>query len=117
MKILRCPLNGPRNISEFVWGGEMKPMPDPATASDAEWTEYLFLEENIAGEITEWWLHAPTNYWFVARRNTITDEIIETMTYDQFLASHKKDAAVPVGDAEAAAKPVTGGTQTGASSA
>jgi sarcosine oxidase subunit beta len=24
-----CPLNGPRNISEFTYGGEFKPMPDP----------------------------------------------------------------------------------------
>ena len=24
MKILNCPLNGPRNISEFVWGGEVR---------------------------------------------------------------------------------------------
>ena len=114
MKILNCPLNGPRNISEFVWGGEMKLMPDPATATDAQWTEYLFLEDNIAGEITEWWLHAPTNYWFVARRNTLTDEIIETMTYDTYLARQKASAA---GEAEPAAKPATGGTETGAPSA
>ena len=33
MKILTCPINGPRNISEFVWGGELKSMPDPATRS------------------------------------------------------------------------------------
>lgn len=117
MKILKCPLNGPRNISEFVWGGEMKPMPDPATANDAEWTEYLFLEENLAGEITEWWLHAPTNYWFIARRNTITDEIIETMTYDAYLARLQaaSGSAAP-GEAEPAAKSVTGGADTGATS-
>jgi sarcosine oxidase subunit delta len=115
MKILKCPLNGPRNISEFVWGGDLKPMPDPATATDAQWTEYLFLEDNLAGEITEWWLHAPTNYWFVARRNTITDEIIETMTYDAYLA--RQSNAPMSGDAEPAAKSVTGGSETGASSA
>ena len=92
MKILTCPLNGPRNISEFVWGGEVKAMPDPATAGIAEWTDYLFLEDNLAGEIVEWWLHAPTNYWFIARRNTITDEILETMTYDAFLERQKQTA-------------------------
>lgn len=27
MKIMICPLNGPRNISEFTYGGEFKPMP------------------------------------------------------------------------------------------
>ena len=84
MKILKCPLNGPRNISEFVWGGEVKPMPNPTTATDAEWTSYLFIEDNTAGEIHEWWLHAPTNYWFIARRNNIWDEVLETMTADTY---------------------------------
>jgi sarcosine oxidase, subunit delta len=86
MKIMTCPLNGPRNISEFVWGGDVKPAPDPATCSDGEWAEYLFLEDNIAGEVAEWWLHAPSNYWFVARRNTLTDEILETMPADRYFA-------------------------------
>jgi sarcosine oxidase subunit delta len=86
MKIMNCPLNGPRNISEFVWGGEVKHMPDPSTAPDREWTTYLFLEENVAGEIYEWWLHGPTNYWFIARRNTVTDEILETMTVESYFS-------------------------------
>lgn len=86
MKIMTCPLNGPRNISEFVWAGDVKALPDPATATDAEWTEYLFLENNLAGEVYEWWLHAPSNTWFIAHRNTVTDEIIETMIYDAYLA-------------------------------
>lgn len=86
MKIMTCPVNGPRNISEFVWGGEVKPMPDPATCSDREWTTYLFIEDNTAGIVHEWWVHAPTNTWFIARRNTITDEILETMTVDTFFA-------------------------------
>jgi len=86
MKIMTCPLNGPRNISEFVSAGEVRPMPDPDKATDREWTDYLFLEDNVAGEIFEWWLHAPTNFWFIARRNTITDDILETMTYDAYLA-------------------------------
>jgi sarcosine oxidase, subunit delta len=84
MKILTCPLNGPRNISEFVWGGEVKAMPDPATCSDKAWTDFLFLEDNTAGEIFEWWLHGPTNFWFIARRNTLTDTILETMTVDAY---------------------------------
>jgi sarcosine oxidase subunit delta len=93
MKILNCPLSGPRNISEFVWGGEVKIMPDPDRATDAEWTEYLFLENNIAGEIHEWWLHGPTNYWFIARRNTLTDEVLETMTVDTYFSRQKGEAA------------------------
>lgn len=93
MKILTCPVNGPRNITEFVWGGEIKPAPNPATCSDAEWTDYLFLEPNTAGVIAEWWLHAPTNTWFIARRNTLTDEVLETMTPDTFFAREGKPLA------------------------
>jgi sarcosine oxidase subunit delta len=88
VKILNCPLNGPRNISEFVWGGEVRCAPDAAASSDGEWTEHLFLENNIAGEIHEWWLHAPTNYWFIARRHTVSDLVLETMTVDDYFARH-----------------------------
>lgn len=78
MKILDCPLNGPRNISEFVCGGEVKAMPDPNGCSDAEWGAYVFLEDNTAGLVREWWCHVPTSFWFIAERNTLTDEIVRT---------------------------------------
>jgi sarcosine oxidase subunit delta len=86
MKIMNCPLNGPRNISEFVLAGDVKTMPDPASCTDAAWADFLFLEDNVAGEVVEWWLHAPSNYWFIARRNTITDEILETLPADAYFA-------------------------------
>lgn len=78
MKIMNCPLNGPRNVLEFVWGGEVKTMPDPVRCSDREWAEYTFLENNTAGVVREWWCHVPSSYWFIAERNTVTDEIIRT---------------------------------------
>ena len=31
-----------------------------ASCDDAAWTDYLFIEDNIAGEVDEWWLHVPT---------------------------------------------------------
>lgn len=75
---MTCPLNGPRNISEFVWGGEVKAMPDPNACSPREWGEFVFIENNTAGVIREWWCHVPTSFWFIAERNTVTDEIIRT---------------------------------------
>ena len=84
MKIMNCPLNGPRNISEFVCGGEVRAMPDPATCSDATWADYLFMENNSAGVVDEWWCHVPTTYWFIARRDTRSEEIVETMTIAEF---------------------------------
>lgn len=78
MKIINCPLNGPRNASEFIWGGEVKDMPDPDGADAAVWADYVFLQENEAGVVREWWCHVPTAFWFIAERDTRTDEILRT---------------------------------------
>ncbi len=78
MKILHCPLNGPRNISEFVCGGPVKAMPDPRTGSDRDWAEYLFIEDNLPGLVREWWMHVPSAYWFIAERDTRSDTVVKT---------------------------------------
>lgn len=77
MKILHCPLNGPRNISEFICLGEVKPLP-AAASNSAGWAEFVFVEKNSAGMVQEWWLHVPTNYLFVVERDTRTDTITAT---------------------------------------
>ena len=53
-------------------------MPDPPKCSDRDWADYVFIENNKAGVVREWWCHVPTSYWFIAERNTVTDEIIRT---------------------------------------
>lgn len=78
MKVINCPLNGPRNVSEFVYGGEVKQMPDPASCSDREWAEYVFYHYNGTGVAREWWLHAPSGYWFIVERHRVSGEIIRT---------------------------------------
>ena len=78
MKLMTCPLNGERNISEFVYGGNVADMPYPTVCSDREWAAYLFIEENVKGLVKEWWMHAASSYWFIAERNTETNEIIKT---------------------------------------
>lgn len=77
MKILNCPLNGPRNITEFVYGGEVKSMPEVG-CSDKEWAEYVFYNDNTIRIIQEWWFHSPSGYWFIAERHTASDEILKT---------------------------------------
>jgi sarcosine oxidase subunit delta len=78
MKLLTCPLNGPRNISEFTYGGEYHPMPDPNTADSRAWAEHVFFHDNAAGIVTEWWCHTDSSFWFLAERNTISDEVVRT---------------------------------------
>lgn len=81
MKLMTCPLNGPRNIAEFVCHGPVKSRPPP-DATTADWADYVFIEDNPAGRVVEWWLHVPTAYWFVAERDTLTGAIHRTMTVD-----------------------------------
>jgi sarcosine oxidase subunit delta len=83
LKILTCPLNGPRNIQEFVYGGEVKPLPDETTATAEEWSDYVFLENNLAGVVREWWMHVPTGYWFIAERDTEKDAVLRTYPADR----------------------------------
>ena len=78
MKLMPCPLNGLRNISEFVCGGEVTEMPSAVTSSDVSWADYVFMENNAAEVVREWWLHVTSGYWFIAERHTATDEIVRT---------------------------------------
>ena len=82
MKIMNCPLNGPRNISEFVWGGEVKPMPDDSKLNDREWADYVFCRSGEPGVKKEWWYHIASGTWFIAERDTLTDEIGQTYLFD-----------------------------------
>ena len=95
MKIMNCPLNGPRNVSEFVWGGEVKPMPDDSKLTDRQSAEHVFLENNTAGVVREWWCHVPTSYWFIAERNTVTDEIVKTYPASEVFKSRVDFGAKP----------------------
>lgn len=97
MKIMNCPLNGPRNISEFIWGGEVRPMPDPAGLGDREFAEWLFLENNEAGVVREWWCHGPTSFWFIAERNTVTDEIVRTYAASELFKNRVEFTAKSAG--------------------
>jgi sarcosine oxidase subunit delta len=83
MKLMPCPINGLRPVSEFAYAGEIRPMPDPDTCSDAEWADYVFNRNGAAGLKKEWWLHLASGIWFVAERNTTTDEILRTYLYGE----------------------------------
>ena len=78
MKLLNCPINGPRAISEFAYGGEVREMPNPATTSDEAWADYVFNRNGAPGVKCEWWCHTPSNTWFVAERDTVRDQVLRT---------------------------------------
>jgi sarcosine oxidase subunit delta len=81
VKILNCPINGPRPLQEFQYGGEVRAMPDPASASDTEWTDYLFNRRGEPGIVLEWWYHLASGTWFVAERDLVNDVFLRTYLY------------------------------------
>lgn len=95
MKIMPCPLNGPRNIQEFICAGPVEPHPDPNRCTDHEWTEYVWMEENLAGVVREWWCHIATSYWFIAERDTVADEILATYPADRVFSERVDFAPLP----------------------
>ena len=81
MKLMTCPINGRRAISEFAYGGEVREMPDPASATDEAWADYVFNRSGVPGVKKEWWCHTPSGVWFIAERDTTTDTILRTYLY------------------------------------
>jgi len=75
MKLIHCPINGPRPVSEFVYGGTVREMPDPDSATDAQWADYVFNRDGAPGIKTEWWYHAPSGTWLIVERDTMRDDI------------------------------------------
>jgi len=83
MKLLSCPINGPRPVSEFACAGEVRPMPDPATCTDAQWADYVFNRSGIPGIKKEWWYHVASGVWFIAERDTVQDEVLRTYLWGE----------------------------------
>ena len=78
MLLIECPWCGPRDETEYQYGGEAHvPYPeDPAQLSDREWAEYLFYRNNPKGLFTERWAHAVgCRRWFNVVRDTASYDI------------------------------------------
>ncbi|MGW3138666.1 sarcosine oxidase subunit delta family protein [Streptomyces sp. NPDC001139] len=79
MLLISCPWCGPRDESEFHYGGQAHvPYPeDPSALTDEEWARYLFFRANPKGPFAERWSHATgCRRWFNAVRDTATNEIL-----------------------------------------
>jgi sarcosine oxidase subunit delta len=95
MLLVPCPFCGPRPEIEFRCGGEAHiRRPDPATATDQEWADYLFYRKNPKGLHLERWHHAHgCGRWFNAARDTVSDA---------FAAAYRMGEPAPVpGEGEA----------------
>jgi len=86
MLLIPCPWCGPRNETEFHYGGQagIAYPDDPHALGDAEWAEYLFVRDNPEGWFTERWAHtAGCRRWFDIQRHTVTYEFRPVPTREQ----------------------------------
>ncbi len=90
MKIIDCPINGPRPLQEFHFGGEVRSMLDAAKSADEQWADYVFNRSGEPGVKREWWYHVPSGTWFIAERNNVTDEFLRTYLYSAGTADDRE---------------------------
>lgn len=78
--LITCPHcldAGPRPVEEFRCSGEVtvRPKSEPTLQ---ELTNYVYFRENVAGVHREWWFHHACESWFLAERDTRTNEVKRT---------------------------------------
>jgi heterotetrameric sarcosine oxidase delta subunit len=76
-----CPFCGSRDSAEFSYLGDASvKRPDTAKSDagiDAAMYDYVYLRENPAGAIREYWYHgAGCHSWLVVERDTSTHHIV-----------------------------------------
>jgi len=79
MLLIECPWCGPRDETEFHYGGEahVQYPADPGALGDAEWAAYVFTRQNPKGRFAERWSHsAGCRRWFNAVRDTVSHEVV-----------------------------------------
>jgi heterotetrameric sarcosine oxidase delta subunit len=79
MLLISCPWCGPREETEFHYGGQAHVAypANPLELDDTTWAEYLFVRDNTKGPYAERWVHsAGCRRWFNVVRDTVTSEIL-----------------------------------------
>ncbi|MEV8016997.1 sarcosine oxidase subunit delta [Streptomyces sp. NPDC086554] len=99
MLLITCPWCGPRDETEYHYGGQAHvPYPEnTADLDDRQWAEYVFYRDNPKGPFAERWMHAHgCRRWFNALRDTATYEVLATYRLDE----PRPDLAAPAAGGE-----------------
>lgn len=76
---MTCPFCGPRDASEFRYGGDPGVTRPGRAASDADWADYLYFRDNPRGLAREYWVHHQgCGLWLIVDRDTVTHVIHST---------------------------------------
>jgi heterotetrameric sarcosine oxidase delta subunit len=76
MLIITCPHCGPRDHTEFSYGGDATVKRPADGASVETWFEYVYLRDNPRGPHKELWQHVQgCRAWLEVTRDTLTHAI------------------------------------------
>lgn len=78
MLLIPCPWCGPRDESEFTYGGNAERTMPPldGTATQADWQAFVHNRANRKGTHREFWYHSfGCEQWIKVDRDTVTHEI------------------------------------------
>jgi sarcosine oxidase subunit delta len=98
--VLICPNCGPREVTDFGYGGELNPRPKE-TPSLRELGEYNYFRRNVAGVQREWWVHrSGCGEWFIAERDTRTNDVHWTKPVNEVFGAETDTAGAAAGGAD-----------------
>lgn len=73
---ITCPFCGPRDHTEFAYGGDAGAILPPLDAAPEAWLEAVYLRDNLSGRQWETWQHrAGCRAWLLVERDTLTHAI------------------------------------------
>ncbi|WP_369174552.1 sarcosine oxidase subunit delta [Streptomyces sp. R28] len=86
MLLITCPWCGPRDETEYHYGGQAHVAypENPSELTDAQWAEFVFYRDNPKGPFAERWMHSiGCRRWFNALRDTATHEVLASYRLDE----------------------------------
>ncbi|MFD7505939.1 sarcosine oxidase subunit delta [Streptomyces sp. NPDC059850] len=86
MLLITCPWCGPRDETEYHYGGQAHvPYPGNTTdLTDEQWAAYVFYRDNPKGPFAERWMHGTgCRRWFNALRDTTSYQVLATYRLDE----------------------------------
>lgn len=83
MQLFNCPFCGPRDETEFHYGGEAgNRRPEGKDAAAEDWAAYLHMRANPKGRTREVWVHLTCREFFVMTRDSVTHAVLATEALD-----------------------------------
>ena len=78
MFLIECPFCGPRDETEFTYGGDATVKRPEGEATLDAWMDYVYMRDNPRGVHSEYWHHiSGCRQWIKVERDTLTHEIFD----------------------------------------